>query len=118
VGLCPRGLVDDAVLVHATRNEVWSKPELVTGSFELRRITIREASYAEKRRFDFLEFYRARRMQGHTLGGLLRWTLKLFLRAPSQVPKRLFLWNREKCRRYASRTSSRRASPPAEPQVR
>lgn len=81
----------DAELVHATRNEVWSKPELVTGSFELRRITTREASYGDKRRFDFFEFYWAHRMQGHTLGGLLRWTLKLFLRAPSQVPKGLFL---------------------------
>ena len=37
----------DAELVHATRNEVWSKPELVTGSFELRRITTREASYGD-----------------------------------------------------------------------
>lgn len=81
----------DAELVHSSRNEVWSKPELITGSFELRRITTREASYGDKRRFDFFEFYWAHHMQGHTLGRLFRWTLKLFLRSPAQVPKGLLL---------------------------
>lgn len=81
----------DPKIVHPSRREVWSKPELITGSFELRRITTREASYGDKRRFDFFEFYWAHHMQGHTLGGLFRWTLKLFLRSPAQVPKGLLL---------------------------
>jgi hypothetical protein len=81
----------DPQLVHSSRNEVWSKPEMVSGSFELRRITTREASFGEKSRFDFFEFYWAHHMQGHTLGGLARWTLRLFVRPPSAVPRGMFL---------------------------
>ena len=82
-GFVEAAWVHDPQLVHPSRNEVWSKPELVTGSFELRRVTTREGSFGDKRRCDFFEFYWAHRMQGHTLGGLVRWSLGLFVRPPS-----------------------------------
>ena len=90
-GFVKAAWVHDPQLVHPSRDEVWSKPELVTGSFELRRVTTREGSYGDKRRCDFFEFYWAHRMQGHTLGGLVRWSLGLFVRRPSAVPKGLLL---------------------------
>ena len=85
--------ITDSTLVHPSRNEVYSKPETATGSFELRRVTTREASAGDKKRADFFEFYWAHHMQGHTLGGLSRWVLGLFLRKPSSVPGNLLgLW--------------------------
>ncbi len=85
-GFVEAAWVNDSALVHHTRNETWSKPELLSGSFELRRVTTREAATGDRRRFDFFEYYWAHRMQGHTLGGLVRWTLGLFIRPSSAVP--------------------------------
>lgn len=90
-GFVQAAWVLDTELVHSSRNEVWSKPEMISGSFELRRVTTREASVGAKARFDFFEFYWAHHMQGHTLGGLARWTVRLFVRPPSAVPRGLSL---------------------------
>ena len=62
---------DDAELVHPSRAEVFSKPELVSGSYELRRITTRQASAGTRQRMDFFEFYWAHHMQSHTVAALL-----------------------------------------------
>jgi len=85
---------DDAELVHPSRAEVFSKPELVSGSYELRRITTRQASAGTRQRMDFFEFYWAHHMQGHTVAALLAWLKDLFVRHPRNVPERLLgVWS-------------------------
>lgn len=86
-GFVQAAWVSDTNLVHPSRAEVFSKPELVTGSFELRRITTRAASSGKRKRVDFLEYYWAHHMKGPTIGDLLAWMSGLFIRSPSSVPR-------------------------------
>jgi hypothetical protein len=77
-----------------SEGETYSKPERVTGNFELRRITTRywrrlPGDEAPARRVDFFEFYWAYLMQGNTFGSVLSWLLRLLIRRPSSVPGRL-----------------------------
>lgn len=77
---------EDVQSVYAG-SDVWSKPDNVSKSFELRRLTTpRNASGV---RTDFYEFYWAHLMQGTTYGHLLAWTRNLLLRRPGSVPKHL-----------------------------
>lgn len=80
----------DDGLVDPSRAEVFFKPELVTGSFELRRITTLSGSAGKKKRVDFFEFYWAHHMQGHTVGQLMAWLSGLFIRSPASVPRSVF----------------------------
>jgi hypothetical protein len=77
-----------------SRGETYSKPERVTGNFELRRITTRywrreEAETENPRRVDFFEFYWAHLMRDNTFGSVASWIARLLLRRPSRVPARL-----------------------------
>src|SRR5438128_2316266 len=59
-----------------SEGETYSKPERITGSFELRRITTRfwaRRPGSPDRRVDFFEFYWAHMMQGNSFGAVLAW---------------------------------------------
>lgn len=77
-----------------SEGETYSKPERITGNFELRRITTRywkpEAGDPDgPRRVDFFEFYWVNLMQGNTLASVVSWLVRLLVRRPSRVPRRL-----------------------------
>ncbi|MBN8557947.1 MAG: hypothetical protein J0L74_09800, partial [Burkholderiales bacterium] len=69
--------------------QVYSKPDRITDSYELRRITTRDWSGKRQRRVDFFEFYWAHQMQGNTLAAVTGWLKRLLLRPASRVPDRL-----------------------------
>jgi hypothetical protein len=75
-------------LPHPT--QVWSKPDVRTGSLELRRITTREsipsASFPHGVRTDFYELYWADLTAGSTWDQLTGWVHGLLLRPLSRVP--------------------------------
>src|SRR6476659_2896608 len=74
-------------LPHPT--QVWSKPDVRTGSLELRRITTREstpsASFPHGVRTDFYELYWADLTAGSTWDQLTGWVHGLLLRPLSRV---------------------------------
>lgn len=95
-----RGFVDAAWRYDKDLNQSWSKgetyskPELITGNFELRRLTTRywkpaPGDSVPVRRVDFLEFYWAHLMQGNSIGAVIGWLVRLLIRKPGQVPSRL-----------------------------
>jgi hypothetical protein len=76
--------------------EVWSKPDVRTGSLELRRITTRQSiptdSFATGVRSDFYELYWADLSAGSTLSQVEDWVAGLLLRNPfTRVPRDVFL---------------------------
>jgi hypothetical protein len=77
-------------------SEVWSKPDLRTGSLELRRITTRPTkptpSSAKGARCDFYELYWADLSGGSTWQQVEDWIVGLLCRSPfSRVPRDVFL---------------------------
>ena len=95
-----RGFVDAAWRYDKDLNQSWSKgetyskPEAITGSFELRGLTTRNWKPAPGdddpvRRVDFFEFYWAHLMQGTSIGAVMSWLVRLLVRKPGQVPHRL-----------------------------
>lgn len=66
-----------------TPSTVWSKPDDVSGNFELRRLTT--ASNTEGKRTDFFEFYWAHLMEGTQLAHVRAWLRVLLFRSPSRV---------------------------------
>ena len=76
--------------------EVWSKPDVRTGSLELRRITTRQSiptdTFARGVRSDFYELYWADLSAGSTLRQVEDWIAGLLLRNPlTRVPADVFL---------------------------
>lgn len=72
--------------------DIWIKPDVVTGSLELRRITTRwtrsKADPNDKGpRVDFFEFYWADLAEGTTVHEVWDWLRTLLVRRPRQVPK-------------------------------
>lgn len=65
----------------------WSKPDTVSESFELRRLTT--GRNAAGIRTDFFEFYWAHLLQGTTYGHLGAWVKSLLWRNPRTVPRHL-----------------------------
>lgn len=68
---------------------VWSKPDNISDSFELRRLTTTQN--ADGVRTDFHEFYWAHLMQGTKVSSVMAWIRPLILRWPRDVPKQLRL---------------------------
>ena len=66
---------------------VWSKPDDVAESYELRRLTT--PSNVANIRTDFFEFYWAHLMYGTRSGHVLAWARSLLLRNPGTVPMHL-----------------------------
>src|ERR1700694_4720939 len=76
--------------------EVWSKPDLRTGSLELRRITTRQSiktkTFAAGVRSDFYELYWADLSGGSTWSQVQDWISGLLLRNPfTRVPPKVLL---------------------------
>jgi hypothetical protein len=70
---------------------LWSKPDDVSASFELRRLTTSKSRSGL--RTDFFEFYWAHMMQGTTVGDVVAWARVLLLRWPWRVPRPLLgIW--------------------------
>jgi len=89
-----RGFVDaawtcDSELVDTRTRRIYSKPDQITGNFELRRITTQNWKLKPGRRVDFFEFYWAHLMTGNKLGAVVSWLWRLLVRSPARVPKRL-----------------------------
>lgn len=68
-------------------NGVWSKPDNLSRSFELRRLTTPQNNAGIKT--DFFEFYWAHLMDGTSYGHVWAWTTSLLFRRPSTVPTQL-----------------------------
>jgi hypothetical protein len=94
------GVWDDSIATQDPgipgRGQVWSKPDLRTGSLELRRITTRQSiaseTFATGLRSDFYELYWADLSGGSTWDQVKAWILGLLFRNPltGQVPKDVF----------------------------
>jgi hypothetical protein len=81
---------------HPNPTETWSKPDLRTGSYELRRITTRESiatpSFTKGVRTDFYELYWADLLEGSTWSHIKDWISELLFRDPfSRVPRKVML---------------------------
>ncbi|MDK1494286.1 hypothetical protein QN219_30465 [Sinorhizobium sp. 7-81] len=72
-------------------NEIWSKPDPVTGSLELRRLTTRKSAqggnYPNGVRTDFYELYWADLTAGSTWEQFVSWVRYLLFRPLSKVPE-------------------------------
>jgi hypothetical protein len=66
---------------------VFSKPDTVSGSFELRRLTTTQNR--NEVRTDFFEFYWAHLMEGTSARDVLAWAKCLLIRSPATVPRQL-----------------------------
>jgi hypothetical protein len=66
---------------------MWSKPDRVSESFEVRKLTTPQSTGGTVT--DFYEFYWAHLMEGTTYGHVLAWARSLLLRKPSTVPAQL-----------------------------
>jgi hypothetical protein len=81
---------DKVIAANKLPNQVWSKPDIITGSCELRRTTTRDsipsASFPHGVRTDFYELYWADLTAGSTWDQLTAWVGGLLLRPLSRVP--------------------------------
>lgn len=74
-------------LHERSRDTVWSKPDLTSGGFELRRLT---TDYDHRcTRTDFFELYWAHLMEGTQLAHVRSWAGRMLLRWPWHVPRPL-----------------------------
>jgi hypothetical protein len=77
----------------STRDEkdrdLYSRPDSVSGSYELRSYATR--STKEQPKLHFFEFYWAHHMASSTLGHMMVWISQIFLRWPWSVPARNLL---------------------------
>jgi len=78
---------DTAVHHQYSRPTVWSKPDTISGSFELRRLTT--GQNRGDMRTDFFEYYWAHMMTGTQLAHVLAWAKLLLFRSPRKVPQQL-----------------------------
>ena len=83
-----RGFVE-AVLQAAEqgRSQIFSKPDRMAETFELRRLVAEKSS--SRPMTDFYEYYWAYHMQGTKLRHLWPWLRTILLRPPSRVPSKL-----------------------------
>lgn len=71
---------------------VYSKPDDISGNFELRRLTTTQNSKGV--RTDFYEFYWAHLMPGTTISHVISWTKSILFRSPWKIPKHLLgIWS-------------------------
>ncbi|MCH7903477.1 MAG: hypothetical protein IH944_02790 [Armatimonadetes bacterium] len=68
---------------------VWSKPDTISDSFELRRLTT--GQNADGVRTDFFEFYWAHMMEGTSAAHVIAWARIILLRWPWKLPGHLVL---------------------------
>ncbi|MBV6644311.1 MAG: hypothetical protein KI790_02620 [Cyclobacteriaceae bacterium] len=78
---------DTAIHHPYAKAGVFSKPDEISGNFELRRLTTTQNKKGV--RTDFYEFYWAHLMQGNAVSHVVSWAKDLILRWPWKVPRRL-----------------------------
>ena len=71
---------------HATAG-IWSKPDTVSGNYELRRLTTSKNKHDVQT--DFFEFYWAHLMEGTMVSHVVAWAKCILLRWPWKVPPAL-----------------------------
>lgn len=86
--------IGDRQIVDKRTKAIYSKPDEMTRSFELRRITTRYGNIKidgadNEKRVDFYELYWAHLMTGNTLSGVIWWLVGLVVRPRKSVPDRL-----------------------------
>ncbi|RLA44769.1 MAG: hypothetical protein DRR06_08870 [Gammaproteobacteria bacterium] len=74
---------------HSQGAAMWSKPDNISGSYELRCLTT--AANTGGIRTDFFECYWAHLMHGNKMEHVLAWGYHLLWRRPSRVPRQLIL---------------------------
>jgi hypothetical protein len=90
-----RGFVDAVWASHTdiqnpyAGGDTWSKPDSISESFELRRLTTPQNK--ARIRTDFFEFYWAHLVHDTSYGHLLAWARSLLWRNPATVPRHLRL---------------------------
>lgn len=89
-GFVEAAWVGDRSVISESQSAVYAKPDEITGSFELRRITTRKSDVLGGGRCDFFEFYWAHLMSGNTPASMIAWIVRLLVRKPGSVPARLF----------------------------
>jgi hypothetical protein len=76
---------------EANRSRLFSKPDRMSQTFELRRLSVEQSR--RRPATDFYEYYWAHHMQGTKLRHLWPWARAILLRRPANVPTRLLpLW--------------------------
>jgi hypothetical protein len=80
---------DTAIHHPHAGSQVWSKPDTVSDSYELRRLLTPQNQAGIST--EFFEFYWAHLMEGTSYGHVLAWTRSLLLRRPVTIPKHLRL---------------------------
>lgn len=78
---------DSSLRTKYVPKQPWSKPDVISGNFELRRLTT--AQNREGKRTDFFEFYWAHLMKGTTLSHIGAWAKVLIFRWPKHIPRQL-----------------------------
>jgi hypothetical protein len=78
---------DPGVRSKWTPEGVWSKPDTISGSYELRRLTTGQDR--RRLRTDFFEFYWAHLMEGNAVEHVAAWARMLLLRSPLTLPAHL-----------------------------
>ncbi|MDR3437025.1 hypothetical protein [Telmatospirillum sp.] len=81
----------DTAITGKRDNAVYSKPDTITGNFELRRLSTRNVPLetGQPKRVDFFEFYWAHLMTGNRVEDVLGWLGDLLGRNPFSLPPRL-----------------------------
>ncbi len=84
-----RGFVDSVLPDPPSPEQLkfWSKPDRMSESFELRRLSARPLQ--GRPRTDFYEYYWAFHMRDTRWHHVLNWLLRLLLRSPWRVPRRI-----------------------------
>lgn len=81
--------IHDPYATKGAHTLLWSKPDTVSESFELRRLTTpQNTGHIDT---DFFEFYWAHLMTGTSYGHVIAWARSLLLRDPRTVPRQLRL---------------------------
>lgn len=78
---------DDDVKHQHAQSDIFSKPDNISGSYELRRLTT--TKNRKNIRTDFFEYYWAHLMDGNTLTHTTGWVKVLLGRSPAKIPQRL-----------------------------
>ncbi|NOX94039.1 MAG: hypothetical protein GXP04_02765 [Alphaproteobacteria bacterium] len=79
--------LDDDRVSKGKSNQVWSKPDHISESFELRRLTTGQNTAGKRQ--DFFEFYWAHLMHGTELVDIIDWVKMLLWRPSKDIPKNL-----------------------------
>ncbi|MBA4849333.1 hypothetical protein [Emticicia sp. BO119] len=80
---------------HSKKQKFFNKPDVLSETFELRRLTANEHRFTFKT--DYFEYYWAHKMSGTKLMDVLWWFWTILLRRPKNIPDRLrwiywFFW--------------------------